>query len=104
MLQRFKYLIITYCATVALLAAQRILFLAVYFDSARKFPIVEILKSFYYGLTLDVSVAGYIMMLPLLVLVLSVWIPLGERFWRGVMLPFLTLIAVVSSLILAGDF
>ncbi|MFI3301626.1 MAG: LTA synthase family protein [Rikenellaceae bacterium] len=103
MLQRFKYLIITYCATVALLAAQRILFLAVYFDSARKFPIVEILKSFYYGLTLDVSVAGYIMMLPLLVLVLSVWIPLGERFWRGVMLTFLTLIAVVSSLILAGD-
>ncbi len=103
MSQRFKYFITTYCATVALLSAQKLLFLIVYMDSTLKFSFGSILKSFYYGLTLDISVAGYIMMLPLLMLIASVWIPLSDKVWRRAMLTFLITISVVSSVILAGD-
>ncbi len=103
MLQRFKYLLATYFATIALMAFQKIIFLVTYFSTASAYGVVEWFKIFANGVILDISTAGYITVLQLLLLIFSLWIPLSDKVWRRVFKAYYTTIAVVASAIMAGD-
>jgi|GEM_PF-5774180 len=57
----------------------------------------------WHGLTLDMTVAGYVTALPLLAVLLSLWVRIPERVWRGVLTAYFALIAVVTAVIFAVD-
>ncbi|MFR9602728.1 MAG: sulfatase-like hydrolase/transferase [Rikenellaceae bacterium] len=103
MLQRFKYLLLIYFSSIVLMSLQKFIFLLAYLDTAKNFGLGEWAKIFTNGITLDISVAGYITAVPLLMLILSVWIPLSDKNWRRVFLSYFTFIAALASLIMAVD-
>ncbi len=103
MLQRFKYLFATYCATIALMAFQKVIFLITYLSTASSYGVAEWFKIFANGLILDISTAGYITVIPLLVLIFSLWIPLSDKVWRRIFMGYYVAIAIVASAIMAGD-
>ena len=49
------------------------------------------------------TVAGYVTALPLLAVLLSLWVRIPERVWRGVLTAYFALIAVVTAVIFAVD-
>ncbi len=103
MVQRLKYLLATYCATIVLMALQKVIFLITYFSQASNFSITEWFKIFSNGIILDISTAGYITAIPLLLLITSVWLPLSCRVWRIIFMTYYSAIAVAASAIMAGD-
>ncbi len=103
MYQRFIFLATIYCATIVVLALQKILFLLIYLPSTLKYSLAEVVKVFWYGLLLDVSVAGYIMIIPLIMLIKSAWLALSQRLWQRAHLVYFCIIALVAATIFAGD-
>ena len=57
----------------------------------------------WHGLTLDMTVAGYVTALPILVTLLSLWLRLPEKVWRGVLTTWFVLVAVTTAVIFAVD-
>lgn len=103
MLSRFKYLVTTYCATIALMVFQKIIFLITYLSLASNYGVGEWFKIFANGLILDISTAGYITVTPLLILIISIWVPLSDRAWRRIFMGYYFIVAVVASAIMSGD-
>ncbi len=103
MLQRFKYLAITYSATLALMMMLKIVFLVVYSSLTSECGCGDIFNIFWHGLALDISITGYISILPLLMLIISSWFGGGEVIWRKIFMGYYVLISLVTAVITAGD-
>jgi phosphoglycerol transferase MdoB-like AlkP superfamily enzyme len=54
-----------------LFSVQRLIFVGVYFDRLQEVPLQEHFYLFLYGIRLDLSIAGYLLLLPILLLLLS---------------------------------
>lgn len=65
--------------------------------------ISNLLQVLGHGWSLDLTVAGYITALPLLLLLLSLWLPLTEQRWRTLIHLYLTLIALLAAAIFTLD-
>lgn len=63
----------------------------------------DVRQVLFHGWSLDMTVAGYITALPLLLLILSLWIPLSERIWRTLMRLFLGFAALVATAVFTLD-
>ncbi|MFI3282651.1 MAG: LTA synthase family protein [Rikenellaceae bacterium] len=74
-----------------------------YIDIAANHTLLERFQIFVYGLNLDITVAGYITTLPLLLIIASVWLPLSERIYRAIFMTYYTVIYIVVATIMAGD-
>lgn len=83
----------------------KILFLAIYLNDTLKLDISTIWSIFWSGLTLDVSVAGYIVSLPLLLIILGTWggwcIP--QKIWRAVIYSYLLIVSAIYAIICGID-
>ena len=83
MKRRFTYLLALYGALIALFAIEKPLFLLAQSKSLRADTgFVDWLAVMWHGLSLDISVAGYVILLPWLIVLVSVWVP-GQK-WPGV--------------------
>lgn len=96
------FLFAVFAATVLLLAVQKPVFLAWYacgqgFSAADWWQVVR------HGLSLDMTVAGYVTALPLLVVLLSLWVPLPERIMRRAFMVYFAVVSVVVAAIFAVD-
>ncbi len=85
------------------MAMLKVLFLVVYFNLYTECGCGDIFNIFWHGLALDISVTGYIMILPVLMLIVSAWIGGGEPIWRKIFMGYFTLISLVVAIITAGD-
>ena len=56
-----------------------------------------------HGWTLDLTVAGYVTALPLLLALASVWVPLDGRRWRRALAVYLVAVSVVAAAVFAVD-
>ncbi len=83
----------------------KIIFLITYFGQTTQLPLSEIMGVFYNGLKLDISTAGYITALPLLLITLGVWGGwlISDKWWRVLIRTYLTLISFVYAIITAVD-
>ena len=101
--KKIAFVLAVFCATVLLMAVQKPVFLAYYAADAAQASVGEWLGVVWHGLTLDMTVAGYVTALPLLAVLLSLWVRIPERVWRGVLTAYFALIAVVTAVIFAVD-
>ena len=92
-----------FCATVVMMAVQKPVFMAYYAVEASGAGFRGWIDVLRHGLTLDLTVAGYVTVLPILVTLLSLWISLPERLWRGVLTTWFVLVAVATAVIFAVD-
>lgn len=83
------------------MALQKPLFLLWYSAQAAQASAAEWLAVLINGLKLDVTVAGYITALPLLIAGIALWIP--GRYWRFAMKGYLLIIAFVAAAAFSGN-
>ena len=103
MRRKFAFLVAVFCATVLAMAVQKPVFMAWYAAEAAGAGFGGWMEVLWHGLTLDMTVAGYVTALPLLAVLLSLWVRIPERVWRGVLTAYFALIAVVTAVIFAVD-
>ena len=70
---RFKLYLLTFFLLVLLFALQKPLFMLRYLGIYKECPLLDWLKVMWYGLPLDFSVAGYLCIIPGLLLIISIW-------------------------------
>ena len=103
MKRKLAFLVAVFCATVVMMAAQKPVFMAWYAADAAGAGFGDWLSVVWHGLTLDMTVAGYVTALPILLTLVSLWVRIPERVWRGVLTGYFVLIAVVTAVIFAVD-
>ncbi len=70
---RFKLYLLTFFLLVLLFALQKPLFMLRYLGIYKECPLLDWLKVMWHGLPLDFSVAGYLCIIPGLLLIISIW-------------------------------
>ncbi|MBQ7894564.1 MAG: sulfatase-like hydrolase/transferase [Alistipes sp.] len=103
MRRKLAFPIAVFAATVVMMAVQKPVFMAYYAVEAAGAGIRGWIDVLWHGLTLDMTVAGYVTALPILVTLLSLWLRLSEKVWRGVLTTWFVLVAVTTAVIFAVD-
>lgn len=103
MKRRVLFLVAVFCLTVAFQALQKPVFLLFHASAASGASFADWCRVVWHGLSLDMTVAGYITALPLLLTIVSLWVTWSERTWRRIFGGYFTLIAVVVATIFAVD-
>ena len=103
MRRKLAFPIAVFAATVVMMAVQKPVFMAYYAVEAAGAGFRGWIDVLWHGLTLDMAVAGYVTALPILVTLLSLWLRLPEKVWRGVLTTWFVLVAVTTAVIFAVD-
>ena len=99
-MSRILYLLRLWLSLLLLFALGKMVFL-MYNADVSPFGCADAWQVWWHGLTMDISTAGYVTALPLLLTLVSVWwrrLPL-----RWVLWPYLTVVAVLLAVIIGGD-
>ena len=75
MLKGFISLVRFYLFWLLFFALERLVFLIYFSDKLQEAPFSEIIKSFFYGLRMDASMAGYVSLIPLLIFLIRWFFP-----------------------------
>lgn len=103
MRRKLAFPIAVFAATVVMMAVQKPVFMAYYAVEAAGAGFRGWIDVLWHGLTLDMTVAGYVTALPILVTLLSLWLRLPEKVWWGVLTTWFVLVAVTTAVIFAVD-
>ncbi|MBR6830721.1 MAG: sulfatase-like hydrolase/transferase [Tidjanibacter sp.] len=101
MKKRILFIITLFFGLTVLFALQKPLFMLYNHALTEGTTAGDWLAVMWNGLSLDMTIAGYISLLPVLLVVASIWIK--GQFWKTVLKCYFGLIAVVCSLIFIGD-
>ena len=102
MKKRIVYIIGLYTTLVALFALQKTAFMIVDKPEGNDYGIVDWWNVVVNGLYLDIPMAGYLIALPLLLIVASVWLKRSVSL-RRVVFPYYVVVAVVTGVIFIAD-
>ena len=86
-----------------LMALQKPLFLLWYASQAAEASFSELVGVSLHGLLLDLTVAGYLSVIPWLMLLATVFVTIPERSMRRMLNGYFIVISVIVSLLVAGD-
>ena len=100
MLQRVLYLLKTYLLTVLFFVIAKMVFML--YNSSQVFSFRDIIDVLWHGLSLDLSMSLYILSIPFLVCVASVWLG-GNKILRIILRVYYALIAVAMVLAFVAD-
>ncbi len=97
MRRHLLFIVTLFATTLALGIIQKPVFLLWYADLVAEASTAEWWSVLWHGALLDVTVAGYITALPLLLVIASVWLP--HRVWRKIIGWYLAIVSTIEALI-----
>lgn len=103
MKRRILFVVVLFFATAVLMAVQKPLFMAFHAARCADCGAEAWWQVVRHGWTLDLTVAGYVTALPLLLALASVWVPLDGRRWRLALAVYLVAVSVVAAAVFAVD-
>ena len=103
MRRKIGFVLAVFAATVVLMVLQKPVFMAWYAAEAAGAGFGGWMAVLWHGLSLDLTVAGYVTAVPLLVMLASLWVRLPERLWRGILTGYFVLVSVLTAVIFAVD-
>lgn len=101
MKRKLAFLFAVFIATVLLMAVQKPVFLLYNAVEASHATFAAWCAVVWHGLRLDLTVAGYVTALPLLIMLISLWVRLPERLWRTVLTIYFVLTALLAGVTFA---
>lgn len=101
MKRRILFLLAVFAAFIPLFAVQKPLFMLYHLGLASDVAAIDWLRVIAHGLTLDMTVAGYLTCIPVLMVLLSVW--WRGRGWKIAFRAYFLLVAFVAATIFAAD-
>ena len=103
MFRKLTLVAASWLVTVMLMALQKPLFLLWYAGRADGPAVAALPAVVWHGLLLDSAVAGYIALVPWLLMLAAVWLPVPERAMRRTLNACFTVISVITALIVSID-
>lgn len=103
MKRKLTFLLAVFSATLLAMALQKPVFLLWYSRLAADASWRELTGVVLHGLHLDLTVAGYVTALPLLVVLLSLWVRLSGRVWRPLLSGYFVVVSLFTAAIVAVD-
>ncbi len=103
MLRKILFVVATYITSTLLMLVQKPLFLLWYAERAEGATPADIWGVVWHGLLLDSTTAGYISVIPWLLMLLSVWVAISERAMRRILSTYFVAISLIVSLLVAVD-
>lgn len=106
MLKRLKYLAAVFAIAVLLFEVNRLVFIVYNHDLAADCSFGELCLAMLYGLKLDIITASYIIVVPLIATIVTIWLPVaerGERIWRWVIMGYYAIVMSIVALIQTAD-
>ncbi len=92
-----------YLITLLLMALQKPLFLMWYAERAADASTTDLFGVVWHGLLLDSTTAGYISVIPWLMMLVAVWVTIPERVMQRLMTIYFATMAIIVALIVAVD-
>ena len=89
--------------TLLLMALQKPIFLLWYAERAADASISDLIGVVWHGLLLDSTTAGYISVIPWLIMLAAVWVKIPERVMQRLMTAYFAVMAFIVALIVAVD-
>ena len=103
MKRRVVFLLVTFFVTVLLMAIQKPIFALWYHELFADIAISSWFNVIGHGLSLDLTVAGYITALPTLLTLFSIWVKLSDRLFRRILTGYFITTSILVSAILSLD-
>ncbi len=103
MLPKIFTIVALYVITLLLMALQKPLFLMWYAERAAEGTMSDLLGVVWHGLLLDSTTAGYISVVPWLMMLVAVWVKIPERVMQRMMKYYFAIMAFVVALIVSVD-
>ena len=98
---RFKLYLLTFFLFVLLFVLQKPLFMLRYLGIYKECPLLDWLKVMWHGLPLDFSVAGYLTIIPGLLLIVSIWT--RRRWVRRTAKIYFLIVSFLMSMVFVVD-
>ncbi len=103
MLRKILLIVATFLASLVLMALQKPMFLIWYAKQSAEASAAELMGVSLHGALLDSTMAGYISVIPWLLMLAAVWITIPEAVMRRIMSGYFASMAILVSLIVAVD-
>lgn len=103
MLPKIFTIVALYVISLLLMALQKPLFLMWYAERAAEGTMSDLLGVVWHGLLLDSTTAGYISVVPWLMMLVAVWVKIPERVMQRMMKCYFAIMAFVVALIVSVD-
>ena len=103
MLHKILTIALLFVVTLLLMALQKPLFLLWYAERAAEASTSDLLGVMWHGLLLDSTTAGYISVIPWLIMLAAVWVKIPERVMQRLMTAYFAVMAFIVALIVAVD-
>lgn len=103
MKRRILFIVVLFFAMALLMAVQKPLFMAFHAARCADCGAEAWWQVVRHGWTLDLTVAGYVTALPLLLVLVSVWVPLERRTWHRLLAGYLIVVALFAAAVFAVD-
>lgn len=103
MKRRILFIVVLFFAMALLMAVQKPLFMAFHAARCADCGAEAWWQVVRHGWTLDLTVAGYVTALPLLLVLVSVWVPLERRTWHRLLAGYLIVVALLAAAVFAVD-
>lgn len=103
MLRKISLIVATFVTSLVLMALQKPLFLIWYAEQSAEASAAELLGVSLNGALLDSTMAGYLSVIPWLLMLVAVWVAIPERIMRRTLTGYFALMACLVSLIVAVD-
>lgn len=103
MRRKLIFLLGVFVSSLLLMVLMKPFFLIYYHDFTSQCTAGEILKVFFYGLSLDATMSGYITAVPLLVVLISVFFNWSAKRWRQFLLVYFCLVSIFIGLVFSVD-
>ncbi len=98
-LKRIRYFVVLYVYWVCIFLLDKILFLFYHFNTTNNYSFKEVFNIFYHGLPMDMSAAGYLMLLPAIIIAL----PFKGIIVKKIMGYYLALMLFIISFVMIAD-
>lgn len=85
------------------MAVQKPVFLLWYSDLSAAASWSDLCRVVLHGLKLDITIAGYITVFPLLIMLLSLWLPISDHAWQRILKGYFAVISLLVAAIFAVD-
>ncbi len=103
MKKKLLFPVAVFAATVVMMVLQKPLFLIRYADLAAQSGFGDWCRTVWHGLSLDMTVAGYVTALPLLAELATLWVRLPERIWRIALTVYFVAVSLFAAAVFAVD-
>lgn len=103
MKRKILIIIAIYITSLVLMALQKPMFLIWYAEQSAEASVAELMGVSLHGALLDSTMAGYISVIPWLLMLVAVWITIPEAVMRRIMSGYFAAMAILVSLIVAVD-